>query len=44
MEHVDVCMKFLWVIWGELLRRRATGKNMVKYVSAHGYITACAAY
>lgn len=26
MVAVNVCMKFLWVIWGELLKRRVIGK------------------
>lgn len=44
MEDVNVCMKFLWVIWGELLQRKNIYIYVVKYVSAHGYITGCAGY
>lgn len=35
MEDVNVCTKFLWVIWGELLKL----ENMVQYVSAQDNIT-----
>lgn len=39
-----MCMEFLWVIWGELLKRCAIKKkegDVVSYVTAHSYITGC---